>query len=226
MEMPQAQAELPDINELGGMEDPAEEEKAADIRAVVESINLAKNLDKEKLQKISEQVKNGFEYDLRSRESWEKAAEEYTKLALQIKEEKTYPWPGASNVKYPLLSTAAMQFNARAYPSLVPSGGKVVKATVIGKDHTGEKSERASRISAYMSYQLMEEMDGWEEDMDKLLIMLPIVGTLFKKTYFCPTEKKNVSKLVLAQNLVVNYWASCLEDAERILQLLESSVDK
>lgn len=222
MEMPQAPVNTQDTE----MEDPAdeqEEERAADIRAVVESINLAEKLKKEELEKISTQVKYGFEYDLRSRESWEKAAEEYTKLALQVKEEKTYPWPGASNVKYPLLSTAAMQFNARSYPSLVPSGGKIVKATVIGKDPTGEKRERADRISAYMSYQLMEEMDGWEEDMDKLLIMLPIVGTLFKKTYFDPTEEKSVSKLVLPQNLVVNYWASCLEEAERISEIIEIS---
>lgn len=194
-----------------------------DVRAMVESVNLAKKLDKEKLKAISKQVKDGFEYDIESRRSWETAAKEYTKLALQVKEDKTYPWVGASNVKYPLLSTAAMQFNARAYPSLVPSGGKVVKAVVVGKDPTGEKKEKAERISTYMSYQIMEEMDCWEEDMDKLLIMLPIVGTLFKKTFFDSVKKKNVSKLVLAQNLVVNYWATSLEEAERISEIIHIS---
>jgi chaperonin GroES len=198
-------------------------EQSTDVRAMVESINLAKKLDEEKLKAISKQVKDGFEYDYESRRSWEAAAKEYTKLALQVKEDKTYPWPGASNVKYPLLSTAAMQFNARAYPSLVPSGGKVVKAMVVGKDPTGEKREKADRISAYMSYQFMEEMDCWEEDMDKLLIMLPIVGTLFKKTYFDSVQKKSVSKLVLAQNLVVNYWATSLEEAERISEIIHIS---
>jgi chaperonin GroES len=214
-------------NNLGGastlaIEDEATEQQT-DVRAMVESINLAKKLKEEQLKAISKQVKDGFEYDYESRRSWETAAKEYTKLALQVKEDKTYPWPGASNVKYPLLSTAAMQFNARAYPSLVPSGGKVVKAMVVGKDPTGEKREKADRISAYMSYQFMEEMDCWEEDMDKLLIMLPIVGTLFKKTYFDSVQKKSVSKLVLAQNLVVNYWATSLEEAERISEIIHIS---
>lgn len=197
--------------------------RAIDMRAVIENNNIAKTLDKEKLTTISHQVKKGFEFDLESRREWDQAAKEYTKLALQVKEEKTYPWSGASNVKYPLLSTAAMQFNARAYPSLVPSGGRVVKAMVIGKDPDGEKQKKADRISTYMSYQLMEEMDSWEEDMDKLLIMLPIVGTLFKKTYFDSVQKKNVSKLVLAQNLVVNYWATSLEEAERISEIIHIS---
>ena len=199
------------------------EEQQESLRALVESTNIADTLKDEVLAAISEQCKAGFEEDLRSRADWDKACKEWTQLALQVREQKTYPWAGASNVKYPLLSTAAMQFNARAYPSLVPSGNKVVKAAVIGKDETGEKGKKAERISTYMSYQLMEEMDGWEEDMDRLLIMLPIVGTLFKKTYFDTVEKKPVSKLVLAQNLVVNYWASCLEEAERVSEILHIS---
>lgn len=190
------------------------------LRAKIEAKNMAEGLDKDTLQKIADQASAGFEYDLESRKDWEKASKEWTKLALQTVEQKTYPWPGASNVKYPLLSTAAMQFNARAYPALVPAGNKIVKATVVGKDRDGEKAKKAERISLYMSYQILEEMDSWEEDMDKLLIMLPIVGTLFKKTYFDTVKKKPCSRLVLAQNLVVNNWATCLEEAERISEIL------
>lgn len=193
------------------------------LRALIESTNIAKDLSEEQLATISQQVKQGFEYDLLSRKDWADAAKDYTKLALQIKEEKTYPWPGASNVKYPLLSTAAMQFNARAYPSLVPSGGRIVKASVIGKDPTGEKLEKAQRISTYMSYQLIDEMQNWEEDMDRLLIMLPIIGTMFKKTYFDPQEGHAASKLVLAENLVVNYWTTTLQEAERISEIIKIS---
>lgn len=190
------------------------------LRAKIEAKNMAEGLDKDTLQKIADQASAGFEYDLESRKDWEKASKEWTKLALQTVEQKTYPWPGASNVKYPLLSTAAMQFNARAYPALVPAGNKIVKATLVGKDRDGEKAKKAERISLYMSYQILEEMDSWEEDMDKLLIMLPIVGTLFKKTYFDTVKKKPCSRLVLAQNLVVNNWATCLEEAERISEIL------
>ena len=144
--------------------------------------NLAEGLDDETLNKIGEHCRTGFEIDLESRSNWEQDLDSWILLAKQISEEKTYPWPKASNVKYPLLSTAAMQFAARAYPSLVPSNGKVVKSVVIGADPDGQKFEQAERVSTYMSWQLIHEMNGWEEDMDKMLMMLPVVGTMFKKT--------------------------------------------
>lgn len=193
------------------------------LRSLVENKNIAKDLDEEQLAKIGSQVSEGFEYDLTTREEWEHNVDEWTKLALQVKEEKSWPWPKAANVKYPLLSTAAMQFNARAYPSLIPSSGDVVKVNVVGKDAQGEKLERAKRLSIYMSYQVLHEMECWEEDMDKLLMMLPIIGTVFKKTYYNPVTKQNVSELVLPKQLVVNYWAKSLDSAERISEQLTMS---
>ena len=190
------------------------------LRATIESKNLIKEFDEDQLRELTEQVATGFEHDLNSRKEWDKAAEDWTNLALQVREEKMYPWPGAANVKYPLLSTAAMQFNARAYPALVPSDGNIVKTVVVGSDPMGEKKLRADRVSKYMSYQILKEMDGWEEDMDKLLIMLPIIGMAFKKTYFNPVTKKNVSELVLPKNLVVNYWAKTLEEADRVSEIV------
>lgn len=206
-----------------------EEVQSADInpemtlRALVESVNIAENLDEDKLIEIGEECKKGYESDKESRADWEKSAEEWTKLAKQIREDKTYPWPNASNVKYPLLTTAAMQFAARAYPSLVPSNGAIVKSRVIGKDPTGEKLERANRVSTYMSYQIMHEIPNWEEGMDKLLIQLPVVGVIFKKTYWDSTRKIPVSEVVLPKSLVVNYWAKDLVTAERISEEIEMS---
>lgn len=187
------------------------------------SKNLAKDLDKDVLNKVGEDAKRGFELDLLSREDWERDLDDWINLAKQVREVKSHPWLNASNVKYPLLSTAAMQFAARAYPSLVPDNGQIVKSWVIGKDATGEKLEKADRVSQFMSYQLMHEMDNWDEEMDKMLMMLPIVGTLFKKTYYDKTEDKIVSKLVLPKNLVVNYWTKSLNDCERISEIIPMS---
>jgi chaperonin GroES len=204
-------------------ESPAQESAEESFRAIIESTNLVDKFDEDDLAKLAEQCSSGFEYDLESRREWDDAAEEWTKLALQFREEKTYPWRGAANVKYPLLSTAAMQFNARAYPSLVPSSGDIVKAITIGKDPTGEKKVKAERISKYMSYQVLHQMTGWEEDMDKLLMILPIVGLAFKKTYFNSTTKKNVSELIMPANLVVDYWTKSLDEAERISEIIMMS---
>lgn len=207
------------------MEDQESENSGSPLQqklgVLAESTNIAEKLSKEELEKIGKEAKEGFEKDLQSRGDWEIHLDSWTKLASQVVEEKSFPWPKASNIKYPLLSTAAMQFAARAYPSLIPSNGQVVNAKVIGKDPDGSKSDIAEAVGIYMSYQLMDEMYGWEADMDKLLIMLPIVGTMFKKTYWDSVEEVNCSYLVLPKNLVVNYWARDLCSAERISEIME-----
>lgn len=193
------------------------------INDLINSDNIANELSDEQLKKIGTDVLEGFDSDLASRLRWEKDLEKWTKLALQIVEEKTYPWKGASNVKYPLLSTAAMQFNARAYPSLVPADNKVVKCRVVGADPDGQKAERARRLGLHLSYQVTEEMEDWEEDMDRLLLVLPITGTAFKKTYWDSSVQRNCSKLVYPTDLVVNYWAKSLEEAERKTEIIPLS---
>lgn len=190
------------------------------IEKILETTNVAELLNEEDLKIISSKVREGYDRDLDSRKPWEEDLTKWSKLAMQVSEERTYPWPNAANIKYPLLSTAAMQFAARAYPTLVPSDGKVVKCQVIGKDPTGEKTNRAERVSTHMSYQVMHQMCGWEEDMDKLLLALPIAGTAFKKTYWDAGKQQNVSKLIFPKLLVVNYYAKSLEDAERLTEIV------
>ena len=205
------------MNDLEDIGENEQEEKGPQIN----EFNLAEGMDEQKLIKIGEQCKQGFDVDLKSRIDWEKHLDEWTKLAMQVREVKTTPWSNASNVKYPLLSTAAMQFNARAYPSLIPSDGKVVKGKVVGKDPQGIKIDKANRIGTYMSYQFMHEMEDWDEEMDKLLMILPIIGTVFKKTYWDGNSKSIKSKLILPKNLIVNNWAKSIEDAERVSEIIE-----
>lgn len=190
------------------------------LRKYIESVNIAEELDEDKLRKIAFDCAEGFEVDLVSRATWERKIDEYVRLAQQVQDQKAYPWPKASNIKYPLLSTAAMQFAARAYPTLVPSDGHIVNGQVIGKDPDDSKQDQAERIGTYMSYDIMHQMEGWEEGMDKLLIQLPIVGTMFKKTYWDSVKKKNCSHVLLPKHVVVNYWAHNLDHAERISEII------
>ena len=187
----------------------------------INEVNIASKLTEEQLTKIGSDVVEGYKADEDSRKEWKTNLEEWTKTALQISDKKTFPWPNASNIKFPLLSTAAMQFAARAYPTLVPSDGKIVKCRIVGSDPTGEKTNRAIRISKHMSYQVLEEMEEWDEQMDRLLITLPIAGTVFKKTYYDPEKQRNVSCLVMPKDLCVNYYAKSLEDCERTTEIHE-----
>jgi chaperonin GroES len=189
------------------------------IDKLLSGINLVDELDDEELSQIGNDVVESYEQDKNSRKEWETQNDEWMRLALQVKEEKNYPWPKAANVKFPLLTTAALQFGARAYPSLVPSFD-VVKAKPIGTDDANQAQEIAEKISTHMSYQIFYEMDNWEEEMDKLCFVLPIIGCCFKKTYYSPMKGHNCSELVLPKDLIVNYHAKSLEKASRKTHLL------
>lgn len=209
------------------MEQPQEpQDNSPVIDKFLEQKNIAKGMDEDELRKIGDEVYNGYKRDLDSKSAWDNQVDEWVKLAAQVKEQKTYPWPNASNIKYPLLATAAMQFAARAYPSLVPADGKIVNFKVVGADPQGQKAVLADKLAKHMNYQLLEDMSDWEEEMDRLLLQLPIVGCLFKKTYFDPIKKKNASCLVGPKDLVVNYWAKSLEEAYRITEIIPMTANE
>ncbi|NIP67041.1 co-chaperone GroES, partial [Candidatus Bathyarchaeota archaeon] len=144
------------------------------IDELINTDNLVPELDEDVISEISSAVLEGFEIDKNSRAGWEENIDKWTKLASQVMEEKSYPWPNASNVKYPLLTVSAMQFAARAYPAIVPNQTPV-QARVMGKDPEGMKMDKARRVAKHMNYQIMEEMEEWEKDMDKLCVVLPIL---------------------------------------------------
>ena len=193
-----------------------------DLSKIVKSPNLVEELCDEDLHAIGSQVWNDWELDKNSRSEWEDKMADAMKLALQVMEQKTFPWENASNVKFPLVTIAALQYQAKAYPSLIPGTG-VVKARVIGADPDGQLALKAGRVSDFMSFQVLEEDECWEENMDKVLISQAIIGCAFKKSYFDSALQHNVSEHVLAKDLYIPYFAKSLEKASRITQVLYMS---
>ena len=191
----------------------------ASIDELIVSPNIAEMLDDQSLETIGMRSVQEYEMDRTSRQDWEKKMEDSMKLALQVVEAKSFPWPNSSNVKFPLITIAALQFHARAYPALIP-GKDIVKCRVNTVDPDGMKQFRAERIENHMSYQLLEQDENWEDQMDKVLITTPIIGCSFKKTYWSQRSKSNVSELVLARDLVVDYWTKSLDTANRITQVI------
>lgn len=189
------------------------------LAELIQTPNIAALLDDDDLKEISTKALDGYKLDKSSREDWEGRVEGAMDLAMLLAEEKDYPFNGAANVKYPLLTTAALQFNARAYPAIV-QGNVVAKCKVNGHDPDGAKAARGDRVSEHLSWQLTSEMPEWEEDTDRLLMILPIVGCVFRKTYFDPTIDRKCSRLVTANRLVINYRSRSLQDVPRISEEL------
>jgi chaperonin GroES len=186
---------------------------------VIEAPNLANRFDDEDLTTIGGAVWEGYMRDKLSRIRWEKRSEAAMDLAMQVQKDKNFPWPGASNVIFPLVTIAALQFSARSYSNII-QGTDVVRYRIMGSDTDGTLRARADRISKHMSWQVLEEDCSWEEQHDRLLINLAIVGTNFIKTYFSPSLRHNVSELVMASDLVMDYYAKSVNDAARKTQII------
>lgn len=195
---------------------------ALDLKKVVISENVASLLSREDCSKIAHEVLETYQMDLSSRAEWEERMKTALNLALQVAETKTFPWPNSANVKFPLITVAALQFHARAYSAMIP-GPDIVKCQTFGEDPDGSKSARATRVSGHMSYQILEEDENWEDNHDRVLITVPIIGCAFKKSYFDSFLGHNVSENVLAKDLVIPYFAKSLEQASRLTHRLEVS---
>jgi len=182
--------------------------------------NVAEVLSEEFRDSLAKQVLEDYELDRETMSEWLRVTEKAIELASQDIKIKTEPWQGAANVKHAIILEACIQFAARAYPEIVRDA-KVVKTRVVGDDPDGSKAARAIRIENHMNYQLMDEMSEWDGDLDRMLHVLSMVGTVFKKTYFCPIEKRNVSEMCLPQKVTINQAVQNLDAARRITHEIE-----
>lgn len=224
---------------------PVDETQQPDIellKSYATMKDIVGELDDEALDKLGQICVRGYAVDKESVAPWMAELEEIRAMANQKGgEAKTYPWPGASDVKYPLITQAALEFNARAYPALI-NDGEIVKASVEGRTEPFEipedappeeqkklselnadiegKTARKDRVTKYMSYQVMDRMPNWESDMDKLLMAIPTDGLAVKKVYFDPMTGENVGEFVSASEFIVNDATKDLKDCPRASHLL------
>jgi chaperonin GroES len=192
---------------------------------IVSSDNVAELMDPDDVKLVGDTIRQNYENDIQSRHEWESRYAEAEKLVMQLAEEKSFPWPGASNVRFPLLTIAALQYHARAYPALV-RGTQPVNCRIVGDDPAGTKAQRAKRVSQHMSFQIMEEDTQWEDATDKALIVQAVMGCAFKKTFTASSLHHVRSELVMPKDLVIPYHAKSLELAPRLTHVIGLSRDE
>jgi len=183
--------------------------------------NLAELLPEDITDPIgSELVENYMDYKS-SRKEWEQAYTTGLDLLGFKYENRTEPFQGASGATHPVLAEAVTQFQAGAYKELLPAEGPV-RTQIVGNPDR-EKEAQANRVKDYMNYELMEKMNEYEPEFDQMLFHLPLAGSTFKKIYYDDLLGRAVSKFIPADDLVVPYSATSLEDAEAIIHTLKIS---
>jgi len=183
--------------------------------------NLAEFLPDNVLQEMGADLSQKYlDYQM-GRKDWERTYTTGLDLLGFKYDMRTEPFQGASGATHPVLAEAVTQFQALAYKELLPADGPV-RTAVIGAP-TPEKQQQSQRVKDYMNYELMEKMKDYEPDFDQMLFYLPLAGSAFKKVYYDELEGAPTSKFVPADDLIVPYTATSLEDAEAIIHRVKVS---
>ena len=183
--------------------------------------NLAELLPEEILSPLGSELFANYTDYKSSRRDWERAYTQGLDLLGFKYEQKTEPFQGASGATHPVLAEAVTQFQALAYKELLPAQGPV-RTQIIGAT-TPQKEQQSERVKEFMNYQLMDQMKEYEADFDQMLFYLPLAGSSFKKVYYDELLGRAVSKFVPADDLIVPYSATSLEDAESIIHRVKIS---
>jgi hypothetical protein len=183
--------------------------------------NLADILPDDILEPIgSDMVNNYMDYKA-SRKDWEQSYTQGLDLLGFKYENRTEPFQGASGATHPVLAEAVTQFQAQAYKELLPSDGPV-RTQIIGIKNQQTESQ-SQRVKDYMNYLIMDQMKEYEEEFDSMLFHLPLAGSTFKKVYYDVPLGRVVSKFVPADELVVPYTATSIDDAESVIHVVKMS---
>tara|TARA_R110002095_G_scaffold81506_2_gene70796 strand:+ start:1168 stop:3651 length:2484 start_codon:yes stop_codon:yes gene_type:complete len=183
--------------------------------------NLAEALEDGDLQELSSDLLGLVEADIESRKEW---ADTFVKgldtLGLKY-EERTDPWDGACGVYSTVLAEAAIRFQAETMSETFPAAGPV-KVKILG-DETQEKIEAAERVKADMNYELTERMVEYRPEHERMLYSLGLAGSAFKKVYFDPNLGRQMAVYIPAEDVIVPYGASTIEQAERVSHIMRKT---
>jgi len=212
-----------EVNQLddGGVEIDFDPNALAGPGSAAHDENLAYFLEEGILNKISGDIRSSYDDFKASRDDWEQAYTKGLDLLGFKYEDRSQPFTGASGATHPVLAEAVTQFQALAYKELLPAHGPV-RTKVVGKIDK-QREEQALRVKEFMNYQMMCEMKEYEPEFDQMLFNLPLSGSTFKKVYYDSVLKRCVSKFIPAEDLLVPYSATSLDEADTIIHRIKMS---
>jgi len=183
--------------------------------------NLADILPEENLDPLGSKLRSDYQDYKASRKDWEQSYINGLDLLGFKYNNRNEPFQGASGATHPVLAEAVTQFQALAYKELLPSDGPV-RTQILGVSNA-VKEQQAQRVKDFMNYQIIDQMKEYEPEFDQMLFHLPLAGSTFKKVYYDDLLGRAVSKFVPADDLVVPYTATSLDDAETVIHVIKIS---
>tara|TARA_B100001142_G_scaffold330209_1_gene397029 strand:+ start:2325 stop:4244 length:1920 start_codon:yes stop_codon:yes gene_type:complete len=201
--------------------DDAYAQKAKDVAEDPESFyfdNLAETLKEDDLQRIFNEVIQGFENDDDSISELKEFRMRYNKMFDLTHEETHFPWENSANIRLPNLTKACIQFASRAGLNS-EQGEEIVKIDPVASDE--ESFLRAKNVSLHFNHQLKFSKPNHYLSHRKTRMQLARDGYAFRKVYWDSMKKQVVSEHILPEDFVVNYYSRSLETCYRYTHILK-----
>jgi hypothetical protein len=183
--------------------------------------NLAEILDEGELATISSDLMELVDADISSRKDWAETFVKGLEVLGMNYEERTQPWNGACGVFSTILTEAAIKFQAESIMETFPAQGPV-KTEIIGAIDK-MKEDAAQRVRDDMNFKLTEEMPEYRPEHERMLYSLGLSGSAFKKVYYDPAMGRQVALYIPAEDVIVPYGASNLNNAERVTHVMRKT---
>ena len=196
-------------------------EEAGDVDSAPFDANLAEYLDDQALTKIANDLVGSVETDVNSRKEWADTFVKGLETIGMKMEQRSSPWEDACGVYSTVLAEAAIRFQAEAMSETFPAAGPV-KTKILGEINQ-DKEDAALRVRTDMNYELTEVMTEYRPEHERMLYSLGLAGSAFKKVYYDPNLGRQVAIYIPAEDVIVPYGASNIEQAERVTHVMRKT---
>ena len=196
-------------------------EEAGDVDSAPFDANLAEYLDDQALTKIANDLVGSVETDVNSRKEWADTFVKGLETIGMKMEQRSSPWEDACGVYSTVLAEAAIRFQAEAMSETFPAAGPV-QTKILG-EISRDKEDAASRVRTDMNYELTEVMTEYRPEHERMLYSLGLAGSAFKKVYYDPNLGRQAAIYIPAEDVIVPYGASNIEQAERVTHVMRKT---
>ena len=176
--------------------------------------NIVDEVDQAMLKTAVNDLLDKIDRDKEAREKRDKQYEEgLRRTGLGDDAPGGAQFTGANKVVHPMLVEACVDFSARFMKEVFPPNGPV-KSKVLGiQDH--EKVEKGQRKSAFMNWQLTEQMAEFRGELEQLSTQLPLGGGQYMKFMWNSKYSRPTSEFIPIDDVYLPFSATNFYTAER-----------
>jgi len=176
--------------------------------------NIVDEVDQAMLKTAVNDLLDKIDRDKEAREKRDKQYEEgLRRTGLGDDAPGGAQFTGANKVVHPMLVEACVDFSARFMKEVFPPNGPV-KSKILGiQDH--EKVQKGQRKSAFMNWQLTEQMAEFRGELEQLSTQLPLGGGQYMKFMWNSKYSRPTSEFIPIDDIYLPFSATNFYTAER-----------